>query len=283
MQQTSSYGVVYSDLTWVEVKDAISRDALIVIPTGSVEPHGFHLPLEVDSVTSRRISQMAALEATPRAEVFVTDPIWMGASYVTPAMPGALSLKRTTYITVLKELCECLIKSGFKRLCLLNGHGGNWELNQIVARDLSELYPVLVGVANYWELVRKRLLEVRTSSLGTMGHAGEMETSLMMALEPSKVRTEKRAIQIPNLDRRYYAVDMLDVGCAALYCSLPIAEGKRGEDKAETGKAPLEPKPGIWGDATLATPELGRRYLSIIVEEVAGYFIHLYEHRRELD
>lgn len=103
----------------------------------------------------------------------------------------------------------------------------------------------------------------------------------MLALEPGKVRMELRQRQIPEVDGRYYATDMLDTGRACLACSLAVEQKKgRGDIGTSNGIQALSPSPGVWGDPVLATEELGRKYLSIIVNEVAGYFEHLYKYRR---
>jgi creatinine amidohydrolase len=110
---------------------------------------------------------------------------------------GTLSLATGTYLHVVKDLVGSMVTGGARRIVLLNGHGGNHELNQLVARDVALAQtpdaPVAIMAASYWDLARDAIAaDPSLTGMPVPGHAGQFETATMLALEPRHVR-EPRA------------------------------------------------------------------------------------------
>jgi creatinine amidohydrolase len=110
---------------------------------------------------------------------------------------GTLSLRTGTYMDVVRDLISSMLTSGATRVLVLNGHGGNHELNQLAVRDVAtELAPesgVVLSAASYWHIARTALAsDERLRGLTLPGHAGEFETATMLALDPSRVRERPR-------------------------------------------------------------------------------------------
>ena len=98
---------------------------------------------------------------------------------------GTISLPTTTYYEVLVAILESLVTDGFRRLFLVNGHGGNHELIQIAARDVALRHPVVVAAGSWWNIAWDVLVEAGAGDVGRLpGHAGGFETSLVMAMRP---------------------------------------------------------------------------------------------------
>ncbi|MGQ0551342.1 MAG: creatininase family protein [Armatimonadota bacterium] len=181
--------LLLQELTREEARTA-APEALAVFPVGATEQHGPHLPVYTDSFTVEHIARAAAAEAATQIPVLVTPTMPFGSSHHHLPFGGTMSLDTETYFRVIYDLAESLITGGFRRIFILNGHGGNHELIQLVARDLALHHPANVAAASYWTVAWDALIEVQAHAFGRFpGHAGVYETSHMLALRPDLVRT----------------------------------------------------------------------------------------------
>jgi creatinine amidohydrolase len=182
-----------------EALNRIAPQALAVLPVGATEQHGPHLPVGTDSFTVEYLARAASAEAARAIPVVVAPTLRFGSSHHHIPFGGTLSLSTETYFRVIFELGESLILSGFKRLFILNGHGGNNELIQLAARDLALKHPVQVGAAAYWTIAWDDLVKERAHEYGSLpGHAGVFETSQIMTLRPelvSEARPHRDAVE----------------------------------------------------------------------------------------
>jgi creatinine amidohydrolase len=165
-----------------------AANALVVLPVGAAEQHGPHLPLGTDFLIVEHITRAAAQEARVRVDVLAAPTFHIGSSHHHLPFGGTISLSTERYYGALSDMTESLIKSGFRRIFILNGHGGNHEIIQLVARDLALKHQVNIGAASYWDLAGETLAEHKPDLRGRLpGHAGAFETSLIMALHPDLV------------------------------------------------------------------------------------------------
>ncbi len=178
-----------ADMTWPEV-DALSKKVVVVIPTGSLEQHGPHLPLFTDSILATGVA--AAAEAVIPDKVLLVPTLWLGASAHHMAFAGSLTASFETYIAHIQDVVGSLIHHGFQRFFLLNGHGGNAEPNGIAMRKLKAQCPNLVfGHSGYYTFCEQEAAHVLEGLTKTIRHACEAEASLMMHLRPDLVRKDK--------------------------------------------------------------------------------------------
>jgi len=152
------------DMTWGDVKPG----GTAVVPIGSVEQHGPHMPLGADTFIAEAVSN----EIASKLNAVVAPSVAPGVSSEHMDFPGTLSLSQKSFKNQLTDVCRSLRKSGFRRIILVNGHGGN-------RRALSSIR--LRGV---------RHLDI-VGQIKGYDHAGEIETSLMLCLHPDKVRVKK--------------------------------------------------------------------------------------------
>ena len=162
-----------------------ANDALVVLPIGATEQHGPHLPTGTDFFTIQAVAEESARIASSEIPVLVTPALPFGSSDHHLIFGGTLSLSTETYYRVLRELVESLVTDGFRRIFLLNGHGGNHELAELAARDVALRREANVGAGSYWGIAWEGLVAVG-GHLGRRlpGHAGDFETSMMLALRP---------------------------------------------------------------------------------------------------
>lgn len=184
-------GVLWNALTRDEVRSRLAGGALVVLPTAATEQHGPHLPTGHDSVTVEHIAHRAA--ETAATEAVIAPVLCFGSSQHHLPFGGTLSLSTETYYRVTRDLVESILTSGARRVLLLNGHGGNQQLNELVARDVALDQPAASGVilaaASYWQVAEQSLAALaREHDVAIPGHAGRFETSTMLALDPAAVR-----------------------------------------------------------------------------------------------
>jgi len=181
-------------MTWAEVKAEIKngRDTVIV-PLGSTEQHGRHMPLGTDAVLGDEIGWALA----DRLEAFMAPTVRFGCSEHHLSFAGTISLGEETFKRVVSDVAASLSRHGFRRIVLLPTHGGNFKP---LAEAVAELKPVEnVKVIAFTDL--EGLVNAAFASSGSFGvnpaqsgaHSGEWETSLMLALRPEQVKMEHAA------------------------------------------------------------------------------------------
>jgi creatinine amidohydrolase len=232
-------------------QEAASRaaNALVVLPVGATEQHGPHLPLGTDFLIVEHITRAAAQEARRSIDVLVAPTLQVGSSHHHLPFGGTISLSTERYYAALSDLVESLIESGFRRIFILNGHGGNHEIIQLVARDLALKHPVNLGAASYWDLAREAVAEREPDLHGRFpGHAGVFETSLIMALRPDLVDEPRPHRTAEDLARTIIPPDQFRAERHGFWLSID----------------------GYTDSPDLASPEWGQRLLGVIVPAVAG-------------
>jgi creatinine amidohydrolase len=179
--------ILLHELTRVEAAER-APEALVVLPVGATEQHGPHLPLATDWLIVEHVARAAAALARDALDVLVTPTLPFGSSHHHLSFGGTVSMTTERYYGALRDLAESLLTDGFRRIFILNGHGGNHEIIQLVARDLALCHAANLGAASYWDLARARLADAGLAQQGMYpGHAGHFETSLILALRPELV------------------------------------------------------------------------------------------------
>jgi creatinine amidohydrolase len=240
-------------LTWPEVKKLKWNRTVVLFPFGSFEQHGHHLPLTTDTdiVTgiARRIEQERA------SKVLCLPTLWPGHSTHHLFFPGTLSVSQMPYIRMVVELCRSVVKMGAQKIFLLNGHGGNDVPLRAALRELKTEFPKTQFVfASYWSLASETIKEIRESRPGGLGHACEMETSIMLHLHPERVKQRLGKRDGPKHTDPYRKADM--------QYSRPVYFVNEFHEITKTGTV---------GHPDLATADKGRRFLNGIVQEVANF------------
>ena len=165
---------------------ALAPISMVVLPVGATEQHGPHLVTGTDTFAVEHISRAAAVRATDAGSIVVAPTLPFGSSEHHLAFGGTLSLSTQTYYAVIRDLVASLITDGFRKILIVNGHGGNHEIIQLAARDLALNHPVQIGALSYWQPAQGKLDGAWAGKPGhpPPGHAGEFETSVVMHLRP---------------------------------------------------------------------------------------------------
>jgi len=179
--------VRWEELTYEEIKKLAEEGAIVVLPLGSLEIHGPHLPVGTDYLAIYK----AALEAAKREKAVILPPLAYTYVPENRHFPGAISLSGTTMVKVLEEICDEVYRNGFKKILILNGHGGNARVLGLFLREMinkRKEYMVYV-IMNPMALIRDVIEKVKETDV--YGHAGEIETSIMLYLFPNLVKMER--------------------------------------------------------------------------------------------
>jgi creatinine amidohydrolase len=180
-----------SEVEWArlkaeEIEALAGRDAVVIVPVGSLEQHGRHLPTGTDSLLVAEVARRAAVLAAGRHPVVVTPCVWTGLSEHHMELGGTVTLDFGTFAAILRGIAESLVRQGFERICLLNGHGGNVAALKTITDELTFDLEVPVVSGTYWQ-VAAAAVEPLLERQKSIRHACEAETSMIMAVAPELV------------------------------------------------------------------------------------------------
>lgn len=222
------------------------RDA--VLPVGAVEQHGGHLPVGTDCL----IAEHVAARLAERLGAYLLPCLSATSSIEHRKARGTVYLKATTLAAVVRDYAESLRESGFRRLILVNGHGGNWIVKPTI-RQLNRDYPDFRAVLIHTDIGLRRAAEVFEHQANDI-HAGELETSVMLHLHPGLVG----AIE-PQPDAAFVPQDFMDYF-----------------DTTELTAS------GYWGFPQQGSADKGRRFLDITLECALEHLQAIERHARSI-
>ena len=241
--------VEWARLTGPEIRAVAAQpDALAVLPIGSLEQHGPHLPVITDTASASAAALRAARLTSAEIPVLVLPGLWTGMSEHHLPFGGTISLNFSELQGVLRGVVRSLRAVGFGRLLIVNGHGGNVEPLAVAARELAHEFGLPVVATTPWYLTQAEVAVIAETE-NTPGHACEGETSVMMAIAPELVRTDKfdEAVrQRPEPTPRYD-------GFSRFW--------------SFSERAPVT---GVWGDPRPATAAKGERFLALQADALAA-------------
>lgn len=168
-----------SHITGKQVEEYLERSKTILIPVGSIENHGKHMPLGTDTLIPDKIVQL--FEKT--CDVMVAPTIPYGATDSIYGCPGTVTLGTDGLVLVLSKVCDSLYRYGFRRFIILNGHGGNIKAIETVGLSMHKKGAWLANL-NWWLMAG----ELRPEWKG--GHGGAQETAAVMGVDPSLIHME---------------------------------------------------------------------------------------------
>lgn len=244
----------FEELTSPEA-DALDRDGtVLVLPLGSVEQHGNHMPLGTDTMLSQAVSLAAAERMAGR--VAVLPPPWYGFSAHHMRFAGSITLRAETLMAMADDIVASLVQHGFRRILIVNGHGGNGGVIDVLASTLGHKHygRARIAATTYFQLAREAIARLRQSEPGGMGHACEFETAMIQHLRPELVRLDRAATTYPDPGSRYLTTDLLGGSPIRVYHDF----------------GDLSPS-GTLGDPSLATPDKGAAFFDAVVGELVAF------------
>ena len=246
--------ILFAELTRTDLAGLAPR-SLAVVPLGATEQHGPHLPTGTDFFHAEWVAREAAARARDRIPLVVTPTLPFGSSEHHFPFGGTISLPTTVYYDAVTEIVESLVRDGFRKIFLVNGHGGNHELIQLVARDVALRRNAAVAASSWWNAAWDVMVAAGAHEVGRLpGHAGGFETSLVMAMRPELVG---------KLPDRAPAPSPSDVRFPGL-----IREERHGF---------WESIDGYSDGPALASAQGGQRWLDVAATELARLYVAFFE------
>lgn len=243
----------WDSLTRDELAAIDKENAIVLLPTASTEQHGAHLPVGTDSlILSELINRFIATQVYDEGSLIFAPQLCVGKSNEHLGFAGTITFNTQTYYAVLHDIASSIAKSGFKKLVLLNSHGGNTDMLNMISRDLRIDFGMDVFVFDWWftPFWNKGLEGLKQSGKYGVFHACELETSLMLDAYPDTVHMELAVDEDPVTslkDNEYVTI----LG--------PYTAGWKTSDIT---------KSGVIGAPTYATAEKGKKLFDYAVKEL---------------
>lgn len=246
------------------VETAEADGSVLVLPIGSIEQHGHHLPVATDTLLVDAVATLGADRVADDVPIVVSPPLWAGYSPHHLPFGGTLTLEFDTMLETVEEIADAALSNGFDALVLLNGHGGNKPLVEAATSTVGTDHPdaEIVGLT-YFDLAGAFVDEIRDSETGGMAHGGEFETSLLLHLRPELVREDE--MTAPNMDEPY------DRATQDLLVGGPLSVYRGFDEYSGTGAI---------GEPTAASAEKGERLYERLGDELESLLREIHANNR---
>ena len=245
-------------MTWREAHEAFRGKPVALLPMGSVEQHGPHVP-----VGDYRYATTVALRIAERTGAVVAPTIPWGYSEIFRPFPGTLSLRPETLSLLLEDLCEGFLRFGLDHLLFVCGHKGNMPILEQVGRRLRETHRVRVATIEPWSWLTPTFRrEAYGSEHVSIGHGSDPMGSLAMALHPEDVR-----------------LDLLEPGGSPKFAKVPFKSSSQIDFEGVPAFVYLDfdevAANGVMGDPHVSSSDIGRKILDHIVE-IGARFVQVF-------
>ncbi|MCJ2072468.1 creatininase family protein [Methylobacterium sp. J-030] len=239
--------VAWSRLSADALNDLARRDTVVLLPVASTEQHGPHLPTGVDDYLGTAVCRRTAEHLAPNQPVVVAPTVWCGLADHHVAFGGTFTLSLATYHALLRDLCRSILAAGFRRIVLVNSHGGNIAALSALSVELTRELDAPIATVTYFMEAADAVAGILEDQANVM-HACEGETAMMMALAPELVD----ATRLPEAHGPAFDV------AASL---LPTLRRVRGWQEVSPG--------GVAGDARRASAAKGKALLDACAQALA--------------
>jgi len=247
----------YDELTWPEMRQVIAQQPVVLLPFGTIEDHGPHLPINTDNV----IVEAICLEAARRAagDVLVMPLVAYGLDEHHMDFPGTVSVDIQTLLAYVADVASSAARHGFTHVLIVNGHGSNEPIADLAARRVVLETGAICGAMSPNAAIDPTLAEpvfseMRQSAPGGVAHAGEYETALMLHLRPDLVQMDRAVRELGQLKLDYFNWDHPEPSVL----SWQDWWSRMSES-------------GVCGDPTVATAEFGQALFERTVENFVRF------------
>jgi creatinine amidohydrolase len=239
----------------------VTADRVALIATGHTEQHAFHLPLSTDTLIIDAIAR--GVEAKLPDTIFRLPTFPYGVSMHRRQYPGTVTINPRAWEDFWVEIVGLLHERGLRRAYLINGHGGNHSFLVNVTKFCGDRWPDMFVATSFLHTTGPELTQYRTSQVGGMGHAGELETSYILHLRPDLVRMDLAVDEVNFTATPNYYMEWIEGG--ALIANPPWTDDTIS---------------GAYGAGTQATAEKGYLWLRAAIEEKIGHVNEIIEQQR---
>lgn len=258
--------IYFREMTSPEIGELAKRNALVILPVGTIEEHGPHLTVDADVSIAEDITREIGEMMKSEIPLVIMPAVWSGYTAAELSKwPGTIIVKTRTFADMISDICRSLIKMGFKKIMMVDCHGQHKPLLNMVCKEVADDTDIYMTITSPAVFSKKAYEEHRKTGQGGSCHGGEWETSLLLYFG-RKVDMSK-------------AVS----GDALRYHSDNVAgDATRGSQRVVWSTWGIQKsKSGLYGDPTTASAELGK----IIVDEIKlnyrKFMLEFYNHDRD--
>ncbi len=243
----------FRDQSWPQIQEAIQKNALLILPVGTTEEHGPHLPVDTDARIAEAYGRCLADALVAEIPLLLLDTIRYGYSMqIMRQWPGTIVLRSRVFMDMIFDISRSLLDMGFSKLALLDCHGHHSGPLNTVSRELCDACGKAIAILSPATLSREAFNQVRKSAQGGAIHACEWETSLLLHLSPEVVDMSKAT----DIDAMRYHSDFI------------AGDNFLGRQRVTWSTWYLQSsQTGVYGDPTVSTAETGKVILDAAVSE----------------
>jgi creatinine amidohydrolase len=253
---------LFRDQSWVQLQEHLERGTLLILPVGTTEEHGPHLPVDTDARIAEAYGHGLARALLPEVPVLLLDTIRYGYSMkIMRQWPGTIVVRTRVFMDMIFDICRSLLEMGFSKLALLDCHGHHSGALNVVSRELCDACDRAVAILSPAALSRDEFNAIRRSPQGGAIHAGEWETSLLLHLSPEVVDLSRAT----DVDTMRYHSDFI------------AGDNFLGRQRVTWSTWYLQDsQTGVYGDPTQATAETGAKILEAAIANGARFLREFY-------
>lgn len=182
-----------------QLRERAAQDAIVILPVASLEQHGPHLPVEVNSRLGEEVAARTARKVAARGQPIVVLPVlWTGLSEHHMSFSGTVTLDYPAFAALIEGVVRSVLRDGFKRIVLLNAHGGNENALRTITDDLTPRLGVPIVQFTYWYAAAVAIAKILETQ-GGLQHACEAETAMMMVARPELVAEDRIPLAKVNM------------------------------------------------------------------------------------
>jgi len=237
----------YNKLTWPEMNDAIEMQKVVILPTGSTEQHGPHMPLDVDLFLVREVCHELGRRAPDKVLILPAIPCGLNLHHID--FPGTIHIQPDHFINYCVDVTKSVAYHGFKRIAIVNGHGSNGPLVDLAARRTVLETPSICCAFGYFAMGKAEYEPLLESTVHA--HADEMETSLYLHFAKERVQLDKAVFGNDHVGQ---------------YMSSDSTKAVRFNDFWGRWT-----RTGIHGDPTKASAAKGKQILEIVMKHMLAW------------
>jgi creatinine amidohydrolase len=248
---------LFRDQSWPALAGHIEQGALLILPVGTTEEHGPHLPIDTDARIAAAYGDALARELGSTTPLLLMDEIRYGYSMkIMRQWPGTIVVRSRVFMDMVYDICASVLGMGFTKVALLDCHGHHSGPLNTVSRELCDSFDTAIAILSPATLSRDEFNAIRKSEQGGAIHAGEWETSLLLHISPDVVDMARATSE----DTMRYHSDFV------------AGDNFLGRQRVVWSTWYLqESRTGVYGDPTVATAETGRAVLEAAVRNGAAF------------
>lgn len=254
----------FGEQSWLQLREHIERQSLIILPVGTTEEHGPHMPVDTDARIAEAYGDELARSVSADLPVLLMDTIRYGYSMsVMRRWPGTIVVGSRTFMDMILDICRSVLDMGFTKLVILDCHGHHSGLLNAVSRELCDACGKSVAVMNPAVMSRDRFNEIRKSPPGGACHACEWETSILLHVSPDLVDMSKAT----------------DSDAIAYHSEFVAGDSFVGKQMVTWSTWYLQDsESGIYGAPSLASAETGKAIMEAAVDNGVKFLREFYRH-----